>query len=73
MNKGTVMDSRARSITKAVLWQMLGLVTMSVVGLVLTGSARVGGTMALINAGIGLTLYVAYERLWQRIGWGRRA
>jgi len=37
----------------------------------MTGSALVGGTMALINTGIGLTTYVIYERVWARITWGR--
>lgn len=64
-------DSPTRSLVKAIMWQLLGLLTMTLVGLVLTGSARLGGTMALINAAVGLTLYVVYERLWQRIGWGQ--
>ncbi|MCF3972544.1 DUF2061 domain-containing protein [Paracoccus salsus] len=65
------METRARSLTKAVLWQLLGLVVMTLVGLALTGSARLGGGLALVNAGLGLVLYLGYERLWQRIGWGR--
>ncbi|WP_411709788.1 DUF2061 domain-containing protein [Albidovulum salinarum] len=44
---------------------------MSLVGLAMTGSAAVGGAMALVNTLIGLTCYVAYERVWARIGWGR--
>ena len=67
------MDTRGRSIIKAVLWQALGLLVMTLVGFVLTGSVRTGGGMAAINAGLGLVLYLGYERLWQRIGWGRVA
>lgn len=57
---------------KAVLWNVVGLATMTIVGLVLTGSAAVGGVMALINTGIGLICYVIYERVWANVGWGRR-
>lgn len=49
----------------------MGLVMMTLVGLVATGSAAIGGGMALVNAAIGLTLYVVYERIWAGIAWGR--
>ncbi|SEO93065.1 Uncharacterized membrane protein [Salinihabitans flavidus] len=66
------METRQRSVVKAVLWNAIGLCVMAVVGFVTTGSAMIGGTMAVINTGIGLSLYVVYERVWDRIGWGRR-
>ncbi|MFV0514906.1 MAG: DUF2061 domain-containing protein [Jhaorihella sp.] len=65
------METRRRSIVKAVVWSLIGLVTMSVVGLVATGSAALGGTMALLNTGVGLVMYVLYERIWTAIPWGR--
>ncbi len=49
----------------------MGLIIMSVVGLVATGSAAIGGTLAVVNTAIGLTLYVVYERVWAGISWGR--
>lgn len=60
-----------RTVVKAVVWNALGLVVMSLVGLVATGSAAVGGAMALINTAIGFLFYIGYERLWANIGWGR--
>lgn len=66
------METKKRSLLKAVIWNILGLATMSLVGLAATGSAAVGGTMALINTVIGFSLYILYERLWSRIRWGRR-
>lgn len=65
------METRRRTLVKAIFWNALGLVMMSLVGLVMTGSLAVGGTIAVINTVLGMTLYVAYERLWARIGWGR--
>jgi uncharacterized membrane protein len=65
------MDTRARTWVKAVLWNALGLLVMSLVGYVMTGSFAVGGTMAAINAALGLTIYIVYERIWSRISWGR--
>lgn len=66
------MDSRKRTIVKAVLWNLIGLAMMALVGFAMTGSAGLGGAMAVVNSVIGLTCYVAYERAWARVGWGRR-
>ncbi len=49
----------------------MGLVMMTLVGLIATGSVAVGGVMALVNTAIGLTLYIVYERVWAGISWGR--
>lgn len=49
----------------------MGLAVMTLVGLIATGSAAVGGALAMINTAIGLTLYVIYERIWAGISWGR--
>jgi len=66
------METRARTLVKALVWNAIGLLMMSAVGLALTGSAAIGGIMAAINTAIGLVSYVAYERVWSRITWGRR-
>ena len=65
------METRARSVVKAVVWTGLGLVVMCGVGLMFTGSLAVGGAMAVINAGLGLACYLVYARIWAHIRWGR--
>ncbi|TNF23242.1 MAG: DUF2061 domain-containing protein [Rhodobacteraceae bacterium] len=67
------METPKRTIVKGTLWILMGLVVMSLVGLLFTGSMAVGGTMALVNSLIGFVNYLAYERLWSRISWGRRS
>ncbi|RKF16380.1 DUF2061 domain-containing protein [Roseovarius spongiae] len=64
------MERPGRTLVKAVVWNIIGLGTMALVGLLMTGSMAVGGAMALINTGIGLAAYVIYERIWARIRWG---
>ncbi len=68
---GDGMETRRRSVVKAVLWNVMGLIVMTLVGLVATGSAAIGGTLAIVNTAIGLTMYVIYERIWAGITWGR--
>lgn len=65
------MESRKRTLVKAVLWNALGLTVMSLVGLVATGSLAVGGAMAVVNTAIGFVTYLAYERFWANVHWGR--
>ena len=65
------METRVRSIVKAVIWNVIGLTVMALVGLVVTGSLAVGGMMAVINTALGFVTYVIYERVWARIHWGR--
>lgn len=65
------METRRRSLLKAVIWNVMGLATMSMVGFLATGSATLGGKLAVVNTALGLTLYVIYERIWAGIRWGR--
>ena len=65
------MDTQARTLTKALIWNAIGFGMMSIVGFLATGSFAVGGVMALVNTGIGLSMYVVYERIWDRVAWGR--
>ena len=65
------METPRRSFVKAVIWTLIGLITMAVVGVLMTGSLGTGGALALINSGLGILLYVVYERIWARIRWGR--
>ncbi|SLN28312.1 DUF2061 domain-containing protein [Roseisalinus antarcticus] len=67
------METRTRSVVKAVLWTVIGMLVMLLVGFFMTGSLALGGTMAVINSALGLLTYLIYERIWARISWGRRA
>ncbi|WP_224825840.1 DUF2061 domain-containing protein [Cognatishimia sp. MH4019] len=66
-------ETRTRTIVKAVIWNLIGLAVMALVGFLLTGSWGIGGAMAIINACVGLTTYIVYERIWAHIQWGRHA
>ena len=65
------MDTTTRTIAKAVCWQVLGLIVMTLVGYLFTGSVGTGGAVALIGAAIGLVTYYLHEKLWERVPWGR--
>ena len=57
---------------KAMTWQFSGLITMTVIGCLITGSFNVGGTIAFSGAIVGFLAYLLHESLWSRIRWGRK-
>ncbi|MVO15679.1 DUF2061 domain-containing protein [Parasedimentitalea maritima] len=65
------METRLRSLVKALIWNAIGLVMMALVGFFATGSVAIGGVIALTNTVIGFSCYLLYERIWSRIRWGR--
>lgn len=65
------MESKVRLLAKAVTWQALGLVIMTLIGFLVTGSATQGGVVALSGAVSGFICYVLHEVLWNRVKWGR--
>jgi uncharacterized membrane protein len=65
------METRRRTVVKAVIWNLIGLASMYIVGYLATGSVTLGGSIAVVNTLLGLTCYLIYERVWTRIKWGR--
>ena len=65
------METNKRTLAKATTWQLLGLMVMTSVGFIMTGSVAQGGAFAMITATIGFITFFMHERIWARIGWGR--
>ncbi len=65
------METKKRTIAKALCWQAVGLIVMTIIGYIFTGSAGEGGALALTSAAVGLMNYFVHERLWARVRWGR--
>ena len=65
------MDSKSRLLVKAMTWQFSGLITMTVIGYLISGSFNVGGSIAFLGSIIGFFVYLAHESLWTKIRWGK--
>ncbi len=65
------MDQKKRTLTKALTWQGVGLIAMTLIGYVTTGSLTAAGSMAATASVVGLITYVLHERIWDKINWGR--
>ncbi len=64
------MESSKRSFAKAVSWQMVGLVSMAILGELFTGSFFAGSELALTSCAFGFVMYILHERVWAGIRWG---
>lgn len=67
------MDTKFRTIAKAVTWQILGLFSMSALAFWQTGSIGGAVSLALSASLTSIGFYVLHERAWGCIRWGRRA
>jgi len=66
------MESRRRSIVKAITWRVWAILVLAVISYLLTYNvAKSLGITVIFNA-IQTIVYFVHERFWNRIHWGRR-
>lgn len=65
-----MIETRRRSLAKALTWQSTGLVLMTAITWWMTGSVATGGMIAVLGAATGMVTYILHERLWARTSWG---
>jgi len=65
------MDTRKRTILKALTWQTSGLIMTALIGFLFTGSMTAAGGLAVAGTATGTVTYVIHERLWASVRWGR--
>ena len=65
------METRARSIAKALTWRMGGLVVTIAVVWVVTGQAKLAASVGLADTLVKLLAYYVHERFWLKIRFGR--
>ena len=61
-----------RSLLKGISWQTLGLFSTMLISYWFTGSLFQSIGMALTLSGLSLIVYVAHERLWEKLPFGRQ-
>jgi sulfate adenylyltransferase large subunit len=65
-------ETHGRSLTKAVSWRAAGSLDTFVVAILITGSSRVAGSVALAEILTKTLIYYLHERAWAAIRWGKR-
>ena len=65
-------DSHLRSVFKAVTWRIGGSGLTFVIALMLTGKVRLAMEIGLLDSLFKIGAFYLHERLWDRVGLGRR-
>lgn len=66
------MDRSSRSLAKAISWRLFGSVATMAIVFVLTGRLDLAATAGVLEITGKIALYYFHERMWDRIGYGRR-
>ena len=65
------MESRSRSLLKAISWRITALIVTVSVVLAITGDTDKAVAVGVVDALIKITLYYLHERVWNRVSIGR--
>lgn len=65
------MESPSRSIAKAVSYRIIGTLTTTLVVFVALGRLDVAATVGIVDTFVKIFIYIAHERAWNRITYGR--
>jgi uncharacterized membrane protein len=65
------IESHPRSFVKAVSWRVLGSIDTFIWSLIMTGSLKVAGSIAVFEVLSKIFLFYFHERLWDLVPWGR--
>ena len=65
------MDSRRRSIIKAITWRIFALLITIIVSFAILGSWSVSIAIGIVTSLLKTLFYYIHERLWERTNWGK--
>ncbi len=66
------MDRTCRIIVKAVSWQLMGLVTMTIINYSHIGSIWGSISLAATASVSGFIFFLIHEKIWNTVRWGRK-
>ena len=65
------MDSKRRSIIKAITWRIFALLITIIVSFAILGSWSVSIAIGISSNLLKTMFYYIHERLWERTNWGK--
>ena len=60
------MDSKKKSIAKAISWRIVGSLDTFIIGFFFTGNAKVAAGISIVEVFTKITLYYFHERIWTK-------
>jgi adenylylsulfate kinase len=65
------METRRRSMIKALSWRVLAAIITTIVVLAMTGKMEFAAKVGALDTTIKLLIYFLHERAWNKISYGR--
>jgi uncharacterized membrane protein len=65
-------DKPVRSLIKGFTWRLTGTIDTIVVSFFVTGKIATAFSIGGIEMMTKLGLYYSHERVWEKVGWGKR-
>jgi len=65
-------ETKKRSILKAISWRTWATITTAIIVFIFTGEFALAITVGCLEVFAKMGLYFFHERLWHRIGWGKK-
>jgi uncharacterized membrane protein len=68
---GPGIETRRRSLAKALSWRIVAAIITTLVVLAMTGRLEFAAKIGLIDTLVKLVIYFFHERTWNKIDYGR--
>ena len=65
------METKKRSVAKAISWRVIATIITSLIVFALTGAWEFAAAIGLADTSFKFFIYFAHERLWNKINFGR--
>tara|TARA_Y100000310_G_scaffold242838_1_gene247057 strand:- start:11959 stop:12669 length:711 start_codon:yes stop_codon:yes gene_type:complete len=66
-----MIDTKKRSIWKAITWRMFAIILLGIVSYTTTDSIKTASVITICYHGVQLFMFFVHERLWNYIKWGK--
>ncbi|WP_417671904.1 DUF2061 domain-containing protein [Roseibium sp.] len=66
------METARRTLVKSITWQLMGIVTMTLLSYPHTRSLVEAMSLAASASLTGFFCFFLHERIWSRVRWGRQ-
>lgn len=63
-------ETKKRSIVKAIVWRVIGIVMMMLISYILTHDVSMSIDLTIWTNLVSLVFYYIHERVWNKIKWG---
>ena len=66
-----MIDSKKRSVCKALTWRLFAIVLLGIVSFISTGDVKSASMITFLYHGIQFCMFFLHERIWNNISWGK--